>query len=167
MTLPVVGYEGLYEISSDGYIKSLTRYKNILRPWVNKSTGYPMVTLYGRGKSKKSSVHRLMAIHFIPNPSNLPQVNHKDNDRSNFSLHNLEWATDSENQRHSYLTNGRIVWNKGKKTGIVTKGCFQKGMEPWNKGKKLPYPVASAFRPGNTPWNKGLELNEKVGKGGV
>ncbi len=137
MTLPIRGYEGLYEISDAGDIRSLKRYKKTLRPWINSGNGYPMVTLHKDRKQKGFGLHRLLATHFLPNPRNLPQVNHIDSNPLNYRLSNLEWCTASYNQRFSYETNGRIVWNKGKKTGIKTKGCFKPGNNPWNKGLGL------------------------------
>ena len=57
-----------------------------------------------KGKYKQLLVHRMLAIFFIPNPENKPEVNHKDKNRSNNSLDNLEWVTKSENERHKRLT---------------------------------------------------------------
>lgn len=56
---------------------------------------------------------------------------------------------------------GFSVWNKGKKTGIVTKGSFRKGTEPWNKGVKTGQIPSTVFKKGNIPWNKGLYLKKE------
>lgn len=92
-------YEGLYQISNRGRVKSFrqsTKYgkaaEYILKPTV-ANNGYCQVTLYGAGKRKKFLVHRLVANAFIPNPDNLPQVNHKDEDRLNNAVNNLEWCS--------------------------------------------------------------------------
>lgn len=73
---------------------------SICIPKNNKS--YPMVTAQVDGKQKHFYVHRLMAEAFIPNPENKPHVNHKDGNKKNFSLENLEWVTPGENVRHAY-----------------------------------------------------------------
>lgn len=88
--LPVVGYEGLYEVSSLGRVKSLIKNK-ILKQY--KKGSYLYVFLYMSKKSRTYRVHRLVAIAFIPNPLNLPQVNHKDENKQNNCVDNLEWCT--------------------------------------------------------------------------
>jgi hypothetical protein len=87
---------GDYEISNLGKVLS-KKYKNsrILKP--DKSTGYERVKIHGRWEL----VHRLVAINFIPNPWNKPQVNHKDENKLNNSVINLEWVTHRENIEYS------------------------------------------------------------------
>ena len=82
-------YEGLYQVSNLGRVKSSTK---ILKNRLSKR-GYYIVTLYKNGKSTTKWVHRLVAEAFIPNPDNLPQVNHKDEDKLNNRVDNLEWCT--------------------------------------------------------------------------
>lgn len=96
---PVPGYEGLYSVSSDGKVKSLFRYKKTLTPSVTRH-GYETVELFSDGKSKRFLVHRLVALAFIPNPENLPQVNHKDENKRNNHVSNLEWVTAKQNMNH-------------------------------------------------------------------
>lgn len=93
---PVVGYEGLYEVSSLGNVRSVLRGAEC-RQHLNGG-GYWAVSL--RGKNRL--VHRLVATAFIPNPAGKPQVNHIDSNRQNARLENLEWATASENVKHGY-----------------------------------------------------------------
>ena len=88
---PIEGYEGLYEISSYGRVKSLRR--NIILIPKKELTGYLRCNLYLNKNMKTVSIHRLVAQAFIPNPDNLPQVNHKDEDKSNNRVDNLEWCT--------------------------------------------------------------------------
>ena len=68
------------------------------------SNGYSMVCLSNKGKSRLCSVHRLVAKAFIPNPENKPEVNHKDGNKQNNRVDNLEWATDREQMIHAYST---------------------------------------------------------------
>lgn len=103
---PVVGYEGLYEVSNHGQVKNVKTQK-VLSP--RNSTRYPLVALFDKGKRKDFKVHRLVAKSFLPNPENKPQVNHKDGNKSNNHLLNLEWCTNSENQKHAYQTGLRKV----------------------------------------------------------
>lgn len=103
----IKGYEGLYQISSLGRVKSF--YKNkILKPRV-KENNYLIVSLYKEGKDKKFYIHRLVAEAFIPNTDNKEYVNHKDFNKSNNSVENLEWVTRSENFRHYKYSE---KWNK-------------------------------------------------------
>ena len=110
---PIKGFEGLYEISNFGNVKSLPRIKinnrgkqltkeRIMKP--NKTRNkYLNVPLTGENHIKKYySIHRLVAQTFIPNPDNLPEINHINGDKTNNRVDNLEWVTRSENIRHAY-----------------------------------------------------------------
>jgi hypothetical protein len=66
--------------------------------------GYLLVKLYKNGKGRKFKIHRLVSEIYIPNPNNLPQVNHIDGDKSNNHVSNLEWCTPSHNIKHAYNT---------------------------------------------------------------
>lgn len=96
--LSVPGYEGLYEVSNLGNIKSL-RSGKLLKQASNKD-GYKMVSLTKDGKSRSYGVHRLVALAFLPNPLNLPEVNHKDESHDNNVLENLEWISKKENRNY-------------------------------------------------------------------
>lgn len=104
ITKDVVGYEGSYTVREDGYIYSLKRRHcrgGVVREWIGK-VGYPIVYLCRGHKAKTVKVHRILAMAFIPNPDNKPQVNHKDGDKLNYSLTNLEWVTGKENIIHAH-----------------------------------------------------------------
>lgn len=96
-----------YFISSKGRIRSLKKKKDkILKNTIGKN-GYRVVIFYesegwGKGyKQKREYIHRLLARYFIPNPDNKPEVNHKDGNKLNNSLENLEWVTHQENMMHA------------------------------------------------------------------
>lgn len=95
--IDIKGYEGLYKISTDGQILGIKSNKT-LKPDINQD-GYCRVRLYKDKECKHYSVHRLVAQTFLPNPDNLPEVNHKDEDKTNNCVENLEWESASEVQR--------------------------------------------------------------------
>ena len=93
----VKGYEGLYGITSCGRVWSYKRQK-FLKPASDKK-GYFKVVLYKNGKCKNYKIHRLVAEAYIPNPDNLPQVDHIDNDKTHNYINNLQWITNRNNVR--------------------------------------------------------------------
>lgn len=102
------GYEGLYDVSNLGRVRSLKRATT--RGIVLKQTmkhGYMHVCLSKENKPSTKSVHRLVAEAFIANPMNKPVVNHIDGDKTNNAVSNLEWATHSENELHSFRVLGK------------------------------------------------------------
>jgi hypothetical protein len=128
---PIVGYEGFYEVSNWGRIRSVPRviftvnrknasYKRIIKGGLlklnTKWSGYPRVKLTRNSEYTKHSVHRLVAEAFLPNPDNKPCVNHKNGIRTDNYYHNLEWATYQENSQHAVDT-GLNSGPKGEKCG--------------------------------------------------
>ena len=95
----IPGYEGLYQVSNLGNVKSLFRYRRKLSIQTQPN-GYKAVVLYKNGNKKFKLVHRLVAEAFIPNPYKKPAVNHLDENRGNNVVSNLEWVTNKENQNY-------------------------------------------------------------------
>lgn len=124
----IEGYEGLYQVSNNGKVRSIDRTKlhwvggksNVhgreLKPYVN-SNGYKQIVLSIEGKTKSIIVHRLVSQSFIKNPKNKPQVNHIDGDKLNNCVSNLELVSAKDNMLHAYkigLRNkgGKHHWSK-------------------------------------------------------
>lgn len=150
----VEGYELLYEISSFGRIKSLQK------EWHNKGNkkttimcldnndpkGYLKIKLRNDGIRKGYCVHRLVASHFIPNPENFPEVNHKDFDPSNNMFLNLEWGTRLYNIQYSAKA-GRITGWTGEKSPRAkhTNESILKIRELYASGKHTQDEIAAMF----------------------
>lgn len=141
----IPNYEGYYQISNLGRVKSLDREiinvngKIFLRKGKVKAQmidkgGCKRVNLYKDGILKCCPVHRLVAKTFIPNPENKPEVNHIDGNKQNNSVYNLEWCTRSENQQHA--------WNIGLKEN-ARKACSVNGKNNCanNARKSLSKPI--------------------------
>lgn len=130
------GYEGLYQVSNFGRVRSLDRvvyqqkHLHVYRGTIIKQTsaggGYLKVVLYKNGVGKQQYVHRLVATAFIPNPKHLPEINHKDENITNNRLSNLEWCTAKYNSNYGTIkeriskANGKIVLQ------FTTDGVFVK-----------------------------------------
>lgn len=104
-----------YEINEEGIVRRISS-KRVKKPYLRKD-GYVGIQLY---KSKTEvlnfQLHRLIAIAFIPNPNNLPFINHMDSDRQNNKISNLEWCTKQENVIHGYISG--FASNRGSKNGF-------------------------------------------------
>ncbi len=125
--IDIAGFEGVFQISNLGRIKSLFRLtkngqgfrpvkERIRKSNYSDKLGYSQITLknIALNNSKRFYVHLLVAKHFIPNPENKPEVNHKDGNKLNSKMDNLEWATVSENQKHAYDTGLKFGYWKDK-----------------------------------------------------
>lgn len=115
----IIGYKGLYQISNLCRLKVLTKtvYATGKKPYEQKESilggslnnnGYLVFTLYKNKKKKGYPAHRLLALHFLPNPENKPQINHIDGNKLNNSLNNIEWCTIKENAVHAFKTGLRV-----------------------------------------------------------
>lgn len=113
----IAGYEGLYQVSNLGRVKSTPRSRTkggIMTQHYDKR-GYKVVMLCKDAKAKMCKVHRLVAGAFIPNPDNKPQINHKDECKTNNCVFNLEWCDNLYNAR--YGTKGKRAYATRKRTG--------------------------------------------------
>lgn len=125
----IEGFEGLYQVSNMGNVKSLARkYKNgitnkqdiVLKQSTNPK-GYKSVYLCKDSKVYAKNVHRLVCVNFLDNPENKSDVNHKNGIKSDNSLINLEWVTRSENIKHAYDNSLRRYTENQKNTFLVNK----------------------------------------------
>jgi hypothetical protein len=160
---PCVGYETHYEISNLGNVRSLERMVNnrlktglkkvssrILKTGKSKS-GYLIVTLCIDNVKSNHTVHRLVARAFIPNEANKEQVNHKDGNKHNNNVNNLEWLTRSENVKHAYQQLGSYHYLKqNKKVSWITDGINTKRIlgnfdmpNGWYSGRNLKQRIAT------------------------
>ena len=118
----VPGFEGIYRVSNLGMVRSLDRVKKDGRRMYGRirkphrdSCGYMLVQLYKDNEKKHYSIHRLVALAFIPNPDNLPQVNHKDEVRDHNTVDNLEWCTVLYNQNYGHRKERTSSSSRGEK----------------------------------------------------
>ena len=142
----IEGYEGYYQVSNLGRVKSLKRKvwngktlankkESIMAVSKNKNN-YLKVCLFKNNKSNTFYIHRLVAKAFIPNLNNLPQVNHKDEDKANNNAKNLEWCTQKYNSNYGTATERRI-----KNTNFKEIGRKMDKTHITNLGKKRTRPV--------------------------
>lgn len=138
---PVVGFEGLYEVSSLGVVRSLDRQVNSKNGSkksipskiiaVKKTKfGYLAVHLSKDGKDCNRLIHRLVAEAFLPNPEGLPQVNHKDENKTNNAVWNLEWCNAAYNNAYGTHNERCKESNKGRKPTVK---AIQKAAEKHKK----------------------------------
>lgn len=145
----VVGYEGLYQVSNMGRVRSFKRGKvRVLKPNTNKR-GYLHVVLSKNNSLKTLRIHRLVAQAFLPNPNNLPQVNHKDEDKTNNIVTNLEYCDAKYNSNYGTRNEkiSKIILQIDKNSNVVINifpstiaaekqtGCKQQNICSCCKGK--------------------------------
>lgn len=183
------GFEGLYEVSNLGRVKRLDGYyccgwRNCQKRHVEECImssglnhkGYPFLRLSKNGKRGSYLIHRLMMEAFVPNPLNLPQVNHKDENKTNnfifvnpdgsvdLEKSNLEWCDNKYNCNYGSHKENISKSNKGKKISEETR----KKLSEAKKGDKNPMwrhvftEEELEKHRGHTPWNKGKHWSEEV-----
>ncbi len=161
----IEGYEGYYQVSNIGEVRSVDRwvtYKNgrkifrkgKLMKLSPGTCGYPQVSLCSHGVEKKVSVHRLVATAFIPNPDNLPFVNHKDENKSNNIWTNLEWCTDKYNNNYGTRTE-RAAKSKSKPVRCIETGEIFNSIanaDKWIDGGNVCASAKRGLRAGGYHW---------------
>ena len=118
----IQGYEGKYQVSNLGNVKSLQYRNKHEEHLLNKgyqTNGYYFYTLMKNAKGKNFLIHRLVASHFIPNPDNLPCVNHIDEDKSNNKVDNLEWCSYIYNSNYGTAIERRVKTSADKRPNIL------------------------------------------------
>lgn len=132
---PIKGYESYYMVSNKSEVKRIETYVNhpnggkkivrerILKHYVSQG-GYISICL-SAGKKKTLNLHRIVADAFIPNPENKKCVNHKDGNKHNCSINNLEWVTYSENEKHSF----NVLKKKAQTSGLVNQDILNAPVE--------------------------------------
>ena len=159
---PIEGY-GAYHVSNFGRVKSLKGNVKILKPQFN-TNNYLYVNLCKDGKRNLFLIHRLVALAFIPNPNNKPEVNHQNGHPMNNYVGNLEWVTSSENKQHAFntglqksgaehhfakLTNEQVVYIRENPDGLNQYelaekfGVQQSTISEIQRGKKYRHVVGS------------------------
>lgn len=115
-----------YEITKDG--KCINKETGKLKSTYISNSGYERVSLWINGISKKMSIHRLVAIKYLPNPDNKEFVNHKDGNKLNNNVDNLEWCTHKENMKHAF--NNNLIHSKTTKVNQYDR--YGKLIKQWN-----------------------------------
>lgn len=159
---PIKGYEDLYEVSNMGSVKVLPRvqshwaggtmtHKSKILKLTKCKTGYLMIYLSKNKKRNYHAVHRLVAINFLENNKNLPEVNHKDGVKTNNIVSNLEWCDRKYNNRHAIET-GLLVHVKGEQHGnsVLTNEDVLKIREIYSTGTLSQEKIGVMFGVGDT-----------------
>ena len=146
----IIGYEGLYQVSNFGRVKSLSRTVNayprghkanrVIRDRILKSNHiknrYDIVALRKNNKTKTFAVHNLVANHFLPNPNNLPEINHIDENKQNNRVDNLEWCTHKHNMNSGTVSQRIGNGNRGKIRAPEQIQRYRNSKKLWWKNKK-------------------------------
>lgn len=127
----ILGYEGHYQVSNHGRVRSVKRNSTIILKGDCQPNGYKRVYLWKDGRKKNFLVHRLVGLSFLDNPNHYSDINHLDENKKNNYVGNLEWCT------HKYNMNFGTVREKISKSNI--------GKTPWCKGKRCPQLSAAMY----------------------
>ena len=120
--MDIKGYEGKYQVSNLGNVRNS---KGKVMKQNKDKDGYMIITLHKDGKTKTHKVHRLVLSSFKANPDNKPQVNHKDENKENNNLNNLEWCTSKENVNYG-TRNERVAEKFSKPVYCITNNTIYK-----------------------------------------
>ena len=150
----IKGYEGLYQVSNKGRVRSL-KHDKMIKP-IQHSNGYLFVNLHKDGSRIHTSIHRLVANAFIPNPDNKPCVGHKNTIKTDNSIDNLEWCTYLENNNHPITRYRRSKTKKGIPPSKNTMDALIKKMSK----KVYQYTIDGIFL---KSWNSVREASKNVG----
>lgn len=144
----IEGYEGLYEVSNLGNVRSLnwrhTGMTRVLKPGTNGQ--YLGVYLYKSGNHKKFLVHRLVAKAFIPNPQNLPQVNHKNEIKTDNRLENLEWCSSEYNINYGTRNQRMAEAKRGKPLSEETKRKISEAKRGKHRSEETKRKISESLR---------------------
>ena len=152
---PAVGWEGLYEVSNQGRVKSLAkswisangsvRTKEETPKAVRKNKGYLITTLHKQAKATTVSVHRLVADAFIPKIKGKSIVNHIDSNRSNNNVCNLEWVTTKENVTHALLKGNMKMNGSKNKSSVLVESQVREMRKKWKSGNYTYVSMAAEY----------------------
>ena len=171
---PIEGTDNDYEVSNLGRVRSMKQYYGVIgriMPQTIQRSGYHYVMLHVNNKPTCRRVHRLVAKAFIPNPDNLPEINHIDGNKDNNQVSNLEWCTRSHNVKHSFdtglkqphhLTNEEREHLRAVNTGKVLTDEHKAKLSAALKGR--PRPDVSARQKGKAPSRKAIEASIAIRK---
>lgn len=135
----ISNFEGLYQVSNLGRVRSLPKsgsggHNGIILSQSNDKDGYLLVYLYANREKIACRVHRLAALSFLPNPNNLPQVNHKDGNKENNCFTNLEWCNSSYNNSYGI---GSVNRANSKSIPILQLDMSGNIVREWESAKKV------------------------------
>jgi hypothetical protein len=171
---PIKGYRNFYEVSNKGNVKSIKRaislsdgktrkiQERILKPSISQD-GYLRVILSKNSHDDSRTIHRLVAEAFIPNPDNLPEVNHKSGIKADNAVENLEWMSHQDNCIHAYETglNKSAGANHFKSVSVVDNGIYYPTAKAWADAKKYCYSTVKGVIAGFRKSRK-IDLSEVV-----
>lgn len=139
---PIEGYEGYYEVSNLGKVRSVDRYitynickkiairhqKEVVLQDKPSKLGYPIIHLSKDGKTKPFYVHRLVANAFVDNPNGFTYINHKDENKANNNAYNLEWCTQQYNSTYGTAIERKCLKTRNKNGNPMAVNCYDKSL---------------------------------------
>lgn len=165
---PIEGTDGKYEVSDCGRVRTNGQRPGLLTLTKQKS-GYLYAMIVIDGKSCNRRVHRLVAQHYLPNPNNMLEVNHKDGDKEHNYLSNLEWCTRSHNVKHAFATGLRQPhrWSADERKHISERNkayAISQGYQPKPPRTMAEYQAARHAKAEERKRLKALQPKQKRGR---